>query len=119
MTFVAASPRLEIMRVWIRFTWVMAWVAASFAPLAYSIEKQPAAVYHARRVALSAKLHGGVAVLFAAEEPVLDLMPYRQDPDFYYLTGWNEPGAALLIVAASAGGRYPWKVRSSCSMWIP
>jgi Xaa-Pro aminopeptidase len=55
-------------------------------------------VYHARRVALAAKLHGGVAVLFAAEEPQLDFMPYRQDEDFYYLTGWNEPGAALLIV---------------------
>ena len=25
-------------------------------------------------------------------------MPYRQDSDFYYLTGWNEPGAALMIV---------------------
>lgn len=30
---------------------------------------------------------------------MLDFMPYRQDEDFYYLTGWNEPGAALLIVA--------------------
>jgi Xaa-Pro aminopeptidase len=47
---------------------------------------------------LAAKLHGGVAILFAAEEPQLDFMPYRQDEDFYYLTGWNEPGAALLIV---------------------
>ncbi len=25
-------------------------------------------------------------------------MPYRQDSDFYYLTGWTEPGAALIIV---------------------
>ena len=63
-----------------------------------ALEKQPAAVYRARRVSLAAKLHGGAAVLFAAEEPVLDFMPYRQDEDFYYLTGWNEPGAALLIV---------------------
>jgi Xaa-Pro aminopeptidase len=76
--------------------------AASFiltGPFAHSLEKQPASVYHARRVALADKLHGGVAVLFAAEEPALDLMPYRQDEDFYYLTGWNEPGAALFIVA--------------------
>ncbi len=49
-------------------------------------------------MALAAELHGGVAVLFAAEEPVLDFMPYRQDSDFYYLTGWTEPGAALMIV---------------------
>jgi Xaa-Pro aminopeptidase len=64
-----------------------------------ALEKQPASVYHARRVALAGKLQGGVAILFAAEEAQLDLMPYRQDEDFYYLTGWNEPGAALLIVA--------------------
>ena len=63
-----------------------------------ALEKQPASDYHARRVALGSALHGGVAVLFAAEEPVLDFDPYRQDSDFYYLTGWNEPGAALMIV---------------------
>jgi Xaa-Pro aminopeptidase len=71
----------------------------SAAPLLHPLEKQPASVYHARRVALAAKLHGGVAVLFAAPEPVLDFMPYRQDEDFYYLTGWNELGAALLVVS--------------------
>ena len=49
-------------------------------------------------MALAAELEGGVAVLFAAEEPVLDVGPYRQDSNFYYLTGWNEPGAALMIV---------------------
>ena len=69
--------------------------ASSAAP---SLEKQQAADYHARRTALANELHGGVAILFAAEEPVLDFDPYRQDSDFYYLTGWNEPGAALLIV---------------------
>jgi Xaa-Pro aminopeptidase len=78
-------------------TLVFAFLAAA-VPFAHSLEKQPASVYHARRVALAARLRGGVAVLFAAEEPQLDFMPYRQDADFYYLTGWNEPGAALLIV---------------------
>jgi Xaa-Pro aminopeptidase len=64
-------------------------------------------VYHARRVALAAKLHGGAAVLFAAQEPVLDFMPYRQDEDFYYLTGWTEPGAALLIASDDAQAATP------------
>ena len=74
-------------------------VVLAVAPALRALEKQPASVYHARRVALAAKLHGGVAVLFAAEEPLLDLTPYRQDEDFYYLTGWTEPGAALMVVA--------------------
>jgi Xaa-Pro aminopeptidase len=68
-------------------------------PALRAFQKQPASTYHARRVALAAKLQGGVAVLFAAEEAQLDFMPYRQDSDFYYLTGWTEPGAALLIIS--------------------
>ncbi len=76
-------------------------VLCNLVPAIRAFEKQPASAYHARRAALAGKLHGGVAVCFAAEEPALDLTPYRQDPDFYYLTGWNEPGAALLIVAES------------------
>ena len=74
----------------------------ALSPFAFPLEKQPAAVYRARRVALAAKLHGGAAILFAAGEGQLDFMPYRQDEDFYYLTGWNEPGAALLIVGNDA-----------------
>jgi Xaa-Pro aminopeptidase len=87
------------MRRFIRLSCIAAVLALSLAPFACSLEKQPASVYRARRVALGARLRGGVAVLFAAEEPQLDFMPYRQDADFYYLTGWNEPGAALLIVS--------------------
>src|SRR5579863_1963224 len=78
-----------------------------FACCANALERQPASVYHGRRVALAGKLHGGIAVLFAAEEAQLDLMPYRQDEDFFYLTGWNEPGAALLIVAESEAAPSP------------
>jgi Xaa-Pro aminopeptidase len=82
-------------------------IPALVAPLAHSLEKQPSSVYRARRAALGVKLRGGVAVLFAAEEPVLDFMPYRQDEDFYYLTGWNEPGAALLIVGDAPQAQTP------------
>jgi Xaa-Pro aminopeptidase len=66
----------------------------------FALERQPNADYRARRVALGEKLNGGAAILFAAEEPQLDFTPYRQDSDFYYFTGWNEPGAAILIIGA-------------------
>ena len=81
------------------------------APLSYGLEKQPDSTYHARRESLAKKLNGGVAILFAAEEPVLDFAPYRQDEDFYYLTGWTEPGAALLIVADAPEAAQPRKYR--------
>lgn len=78
----------------------------AFAFSAFALEKQPVRDYHARREALAAKLQGGIAVLFAAPEPLLDFDPYRQDSDFYYLTGWNEPGAALMVVGASGSQGY-------------
>lgn len=77
----------------------------------FALEKQPASAFHARRVALSAQLHGGAAVLFAAEESQLDFMPYRQDEDFYYLTGWTEPGAALLILGENPSAQTAQKYR--------
>jgi Xaa-Pro aminopeptidase len=99
----ARSPTLESMYKFSRAGLCVALMAVLAVPFAHALEKQPTSVFHARREALAAKLQGGVAVLFAAEEPVLDFMPYRQDEDFYYLTGWNEPGAALMVVGASSG----------------
>jgi Xaa-Pro aminopeptidase len=79
-----------------------------FVGSAHALDRQSNADYHTRRLALADKLNGGAAILFAAEEPLLDFMPYRQDEDFYYLTGWNEPGAALLIEApVAAQGTHP------------
>jgi Xaa-Pro aminopeptidase len=66
------------------------------------LDRQPGADYRARRVALSQKLKGGVAVLFAATEGdgPNDLYGFRQDNNFFYLTGWAEPGAAVVIAPA-------------------
>ncbi len=64
----------------------------------WGLDSVPKSEYRARRVALGSKLEGGVAVLFAGEEPLLDFLPFRQDSDFYYLTGWTEPGAALVLI---------------------
>jgi Xaa-Pro aminopeptidase len=74
-------------------------VAVSAASSA--LDRQPASDYHARREKLAAKLDGNVALVFAppeAEGPN-DLYGYRPDDNFYYLTGWAEPGAAVLIAA--------------------
>src|ERR1700756_270502 len=68
---------------------------------ANATERQPNADYRARRVALAKSLEGGALVLFApteAEGPN-NLYGFRQEDNFYYLTGWGEPGAALLINA--------------------
>jgi Xaa-Pro aminopeptidase len=69
-----------------------------------ALDRQPSSDYHARRVKLAAKLDGNVALVFAppeAEGPN-DLYGYRPDDNFFYLTGWAEPGATVLIAAERA-----------------
>src|SRR5215813_10657555 len=66
-----------------------------------ALERQDASVYHARRVALSMKTNGGVVVLFAPVERSDEIFGFHQESNFYYLTGWTEPGAALLIAPAT------------------
>ncbi len=66
-----------------------------------ALDRQPNADYRARRVALAQKMNGGVAILFAGVEVEGPNAVYgfRQDNDFYYLSGWAEPGAALVVVS--------------------
>jgi Xaa-Pro aminopeptidase len=74
----------------------------SFSILVSALDRQPGSDYRARREKLAAKLDGGVALVFAppeAEGPNA-LYGYRPDDNFYYLTGWAEPGAALLVVSS-------------------
>ena len=70
---------------------------------ASALERQSSADYRARRVALAKEMHVAPLVLFAPTEPEgpNDLFGFRQDDNFYYLTGWSEPGAALLIAPPS------------------
>jgi len=83
-----------------------------FAPGQSSLafERQPNADYHARREALSKKVNG-VVVLFAGVENPADVYGFRQDDNYYYLTGLSEPGSALLIGSATeAKGDTPARV---------
>jgi Xaa-Pro aminopeptidase len=79
-------------------------VAALSSLPALGRERQPNSDYHARREKLAAKLDGGAALMFAPPEPEgpNDVYGYFPDVNFYYLTGWAEPGAALLVVPAAA-----------------
>ena len=68
---------------------------------AVAIERQPSSDYHARREALAKKANAAVLV-FAGTEAAgqNDLYGFRQDNNFFYLTGWTEPGAAILVAPA-------------------
>jgi Xaa-Pro aminopeptidase len=53
--------------------------------------------FAARRARLLEKIADGVAIVLADEEHV-HAVKFRQSPDFYYLTGIEDPGAILLLV---------------------
>jgi len=72
-----------------------------------ALDRQPGADYHARREALAKKV-GGPVVLVAPLERMDAVYGFRQDDNFYYLSGVTVPGAALLISPpAEAKGETP------------
>lgn len=58
--------------------------------------------FHARRQQLAKTVSDGVIVLFGQPDQESDDLRdgFRQTPDFYYLTSWNEPGAILLLTGS-------------------
>jgi len=74
-------------------------IALAISSVASALDHQPVADYHARREAL-AKKAGGVVVYLAPLEPPDSVYAFRQDDNFYYLSGLTVPGAALLVAPA-------------------
>lgn len=80
---------------------------ASLCTLAPALDRQPLSDYRARREAL-AKKAGGVVVLLAPLEGMDAVYEFRQEDNFYYLSGVTIPGAGLLIAPATeARGETP------------
>ena len=76
------------------------------APRAAAWEKEPLSVYRERRERLVRELGGdGVIVLFGYRDAdvAASVTPFHQNEAFYYLTGWNEPEAMILIVPKPSG----------------
>jgi Xaa-Pro aminopeptidase len=66
-------------------------------------------IYQQRRVELAklicAKTSGGIAIITTAPETARNRdseFPYRHDSDFFYLTGFEEPGATLVLKIAGS-----------------
>src|SRR6185312_405996 len=59
--------------------------------------------FAARRDSLAARIGNGVVVAFGGRTPVTDFGTFFQLPAFHYLTNYDEPDAAFVLVAR--GGR--------------
>ncbi len=86
----------------------LAALVAGTAPWAQ--ERESPEVYRSRRTALQDKLRDGIFVLFGKSEDPGDeiLRPFRQENYFYYLTGVNQPGGALLLAPPVTDRRSPF-----------
>lgn len=71
---------------------VLCWILAA-SVLAGEITRDE---FRSRRAALTKTL-GGVIVLFGQRESNDEIFRFEQEPNFFYLSGWTEPGAILLI----------------------
>ncbi|MDR2337593.1 MAG: aminopeptidase P N-terminal domain-containing protein [Deltaproteobacteria bacterium] len=63
--------------------------------------KQLEKIYQTRRVKILKQIPNGVALFCAAKEQTSDRdqnFPFQQEADFFYLTGINEPNAAILLI---------------------
>ena len=74
--------------------------ALLLAPLGLPVHaKMPIDEFKTRRANLRKSLDG-VLVLFSHVEGRDEVFRLAEEPNFYYLTGWNQPGARLLITPA-------------------
>ncbi len=72
-------------------------------------EREPNSVYAARRAALTTKLSAPVILFgFTGDENSSPSYVFNQEENFYYLTGHNEEGAAILLLPPQAAGK-GWK----------
>src|ERR671938_395195 len=65
---------------------------------AQSLSSVTAAEYAARREALAAAIDSGVVLAFGARQPTRHTTHFTQLPSFEYLTGFDEPDAAFVMV---------------------
>jgi Xaa-Pro aminopeptidase len=75
------------------------------ASLLGALDGPPAGEYRARREALRQRIDDGIVVLLGNAEGAgsESYFVFRQESNFYYLSGWSDPGAVLLIAPKSAG----------------
>lgn len=76
-------------------------LAGMFSLPAAAWEREALSAFHERRVKLLRETGSdGVIVLFGYHEQdvAASTTPFRQNENFYYLTGWDEPDAMLMLV---------------------
>src|SRR5512133_3887699 len=64
----------------------------------------PQREFAARREALAKRIDSGIVVAFGGRTPITDFGPFHQLPAFHYLTNFDEPDAAFVMVVRRGVG---------------
>ncbi len=81
-------------------------LCAGSTTLGWGRVREPNSSYAERRAKLRAQVDGPVALFgYTGREIAEPVVVFNQEQNFYYLTGHNEPGAALLLVPDAPNGR--------------
>ena len=94
-------PRLRLLP---KAVWLVVLMVAP--PALHAWDRGNLADYHVRRGILVGRTGGhGVIVLYGYDDQdvAASVTTFRQNEEFYYLAGWNEPGAILMLVPKEAG----------------
>ena len=92
---------MQIARTRIFHLLLLALLLPAPVPRALAWEREPLSVFHERRERLVRETgDDGVIVLFGYRQADLaaSVTTFHQNENFYYLTGWNEPEAMMLLV---------------------
>jgi Xaa-Pro aminopeptidase len=81
-------------------------LVACLAPLLRAWEREPLSVFAERRAKLVAAVNAPIVLFgYTGHEEANPSYVFMQEENFYFLTGHNEEGAALLLVPESADGK--------------
>ncbi len=81
-----------------RFALAAVWPLLLPALLARPLTAQSTQEFERRRMQFATRVPDGVIVVLGAREPAQDYLSFSQAPSFNYLTGFEEPDAALVMV---------------------
>src|SRR5437870_7765380 len=77
--------------------WLTAVLLALLSISVLAIEKEPLSEYASRRARVAELMKGGTLILFGQADS--ELVKFKQTDNVYYLTGFSEPDAVLVIDA--------------------
>jgi Xaa-Pro aminopeptidase len=82
--------------------------------------RQPSEEYQSRSLSLGLGIDGPIVIFgYTGHEDASEVAVFFQEPNFYYLTGHDEPGAAVVIYSRAPAPRNADDLRPGPTLYLP